>query len=183
MKQLHTVKVMVATTISMMLICVVVFSCKKDTPLVYNGTFIEKCKNVVCYNGGTCKDGLCVCPIGYEGTDCQSQWNTRYAGNYDAYDECTPGLNYAVNIVGLVNNAAGISINNISSTCPTQSLTANITKERTNIEIPLQQACGNWWMSGTGTQTSSTGYINIFLTARDSLTKEIKTCSIVLRKK
>jgi hypothetical protein len=183
MKQLHTVKVIAATVFSMMLICVVVLSCKKDKPLVYNGTFIEKCKNVVCYNGGTCKDGFCVCPVGYEGTDCKTAWNTRYIGNYDAYDECSPTANYVVNIVALVNDAAGIAINNISAPCPAQSLTAKITKEKTNIEIPLQQACGNWWMSGTGTQTSSTGYINIFLTAKDSLTKEIKTCSIVLRKK
>jgi hypothetical protein len=183
MKNTSTVRVIAATALCMLCVCLLILSCKKDTALVYNGTILEKCKNVVCYNGGTCKDGFCVCPVGYDGLDCKTTWNSRYIGTYEAYDECSPSAGYTTNIVALVNDASGITINNLGSICAAQSLSAKITKEKTNIEIPLQQACANWWMSGTGTQTANGDYINIFLTAKDTLNGEVKTCSVVLRKK
>ena len=37
-------------------------SCKKDP-----------CKDTVCYNGGYCDDGTCICPQGYTGSDCNTQ--------------------------------------------------------------------------------------------------------------
>ena len=29
------------------------------------------CSNVTCQNGGTCTDGVCSCPTGYDGTNCE----------------------------------------------------------------------------------------------------------------
>ena len=37
-------------------------SCKKDL-----------CQGVVCQNGGTCLNGLCSCPTGYEGPACEKE--------------------------------------------------------------------------------------------------------------
>ena len=31
----------------------------------------NKCKDVVCQNNGTCNDGLCECPSGFSGTNCE----------------------------------------------------------------------------------------------------------------
>ena len=33
----------------------------------------DKCEDVVCQNGGTCEDGNCKCPAGYEGDRCQME--------------------------------------------------------------------------------------------------------------
>lgn len=39
-------------------------------------------RNVVCKNNGTCRDGDCLCPSGYEGDSCQFRVNEKFAGTY-----------------------------------------------------------------------------------------------------
>lgn len=48
-----------------------VSSCEQDSCTVLN-----------CLNGGRCEDGLCQCPEGYEGAECESAVADRYAGVY-----------------------------------------------------------------------------------------------------
>jgi hypothetical protein len=58
----------------------------------------DKCKNVGCPSvtlpGYTstvpeeCYDGVCLCPDGYEGTDCQTPSYLKYQGNYVASENC-----------------------------------------------------------------------------------------------
>lgn len=44
----------------------------------------DKCKDVVCGNGGTCKeaDGSCDCAVGFEGTNCDTESRTKLIGTY-----------------------------------------------------------------------------------------------------
>lgn len=44
-------------------LCVVVTSCSKKDP----------CEDIICQNGGTCENGDCKCPVGYEGNLCQTE--------------------------------------------------------------------------------------------------------------
>lgn len=39
-------------------------------------------RNVTCKNNGTCRDGDCICPSGYEGDSCQFRVNQKFAGYY-----------------------------------------------------------------------------------------------------
>jgi hypothetical protein len=183
MKPFATLKNILLTTSAFFAAACLIMACTKDTPLKYNGTIIEKCLNVVCYNGGTCVDGLCQCPEGFEGSDCKSLWNSRYVGTYDAFDECAPGASYVVTVAPLVNKANGIVLRNIGSVCLQQELVADITKEKTNIVVPLQKACNNLYISGTGSQTNNGSFINMWLTARDTVLHTSQYCTIVLRKK
>ena len=56
----------------------------------------DKCKNVVCQNGGICKmdpDGFgsygshpaCYCAVGFEGVECETESRARLFGNYILY--------------------------------------------------------------------------------------------------
>jgi len=42
----------------------------------------DRCKDVVCLNGGLCVDGRCTCPSGYEGERCGERWNEKFAGTW-----------------------------------------------------------------------------------------------------
>lgn len=44
----------------------------------------DKCKDVVCANGGTCSevDGSCTCATGFEGTDCSTESRTKLIGTF-----------------------------------------------------------------------------------------------------
>lgn len=42
------------------------------TAVTYTSCTKDKCKDVTCQNGGTCTDGVCSCPSGFEGTNCET---------------------------------------------------------------------------------------------------------------
>ena len=50
-------------TISILIIILLTFGCKKDP-----------CESVICVNGGDCLHGSCYCPTGYYGSDCSQQY-------------------------------------------------------------------------------------------------------------
>ena len=56
-----------ASTIILTLVSVLSFSCSTDGDLVP----IDLCENVVCLNEGECLNGLCDCPDGYTGSNCE----------------------------------------------------------------------------------------------------------------
>ncbi len=39
-------------------------------------------RNIQCQNNGTCRDGNCLCPNGFEGDSCQFKVNQKFAYNY-----------------------------------------------------------------------------------------------------
>ena len=40
--------------------------------VTYTACKQDKCKGIVCLNGGACQDGACVCPSAYNGTHCEN---------------------------------------------------------------------------------------------------------------
>jgi len=52
---------------SFLLLFISLNACSVDDPLG------DKCGGVVCFNGGYCSNGDCVCPAGFSGADCSQQ--------------------------------------------------------------------------------------------------------------
>ena len=75
-------KISLLTTILFFAFCVTV---------LYTACEQDPCNNVVCYNGGSCGNGICHCPTGYENTQCQDKSVTRYLGTYAGYIGCNDG--------------------------------------------------------------------------------------------
>jgi hypothetical protein len=83
--------------------------------ITYTSCNKDECKDVVCQNGGTCVNGTCSCPTGYEGANCETKSRDKFLGNWSGSDKCGSGT-YNVsltigtstnNINALVNNPGG----------------------------------------------------------------------------
>lgn len=46
------------------------------------------CDGVSCQHGGSCNAGICNCPTGYEGAQCENLSTARYVGKYSGYTQC-----------------------------------------------------------------------------------------------
>ncbi|MCS7189772.1 MAG: calcium-binding EGF-like domain-containing protein [Bacteroidia bacterium] len=46
------------------------------------------CEGVICLNGGYCRNGRCVCPVGFGGTQCERKWTDNWVGTYTVDDRC-----------------------------------------------------------------------------------------------
>jgi len=58
----------------------------------------DPCKDVVC-GPGTCDDGLCICPDGYEGNSCETLENAQYYGIYEiTMEECDSGFPFGLGL-------------------------------------------------------------------------------------
>ncbi|MNX97878.1 hypothetical protein D3C86_1302610 [compost metagenome] len=49
----------------------------------------DPCTTLLCQNGGSCTDGLCQCPTGYEGAECEIKTASRFVGKYRGTTRCT----------------------------------------------------------------------------------------------
>jgi hypothetical protein len=49
----------------------------------------DSCVDLKCVNGGSCADGFCRCPTGYEGAECEIKSSDRFVGKFFGYKTCT----------------------------------------------------------------------------------------------
>lgn len=77
------------------------------TTMTFTSCNGDKCKDVVCNNGGTCgaSDGNCTCAVGFEGTNCDTESRTKVFGTYLLSGTDSDGDTYT-NINATVSTAA-----------------------------------------------------------------------------
>lgn len=61
---------------------------------LYSSCSKDKCKDVVCQNGGTCAEGICTCATGYTGTNCETIYRTSFANTYKGTGSDNGGFTY-----------------------------------------------------------------------------------------
>lgn len=59
--------------------------------VLYSSCEKDPCVNVNCQNGGSCNNGVCKCPTGYEGPTCATASIDRFVGYYAGYTQCNEG--------------------------------------------------------------------------------------------
>ncbi len=132
------------------------------TVIWYSSCIKDKCKDVVCYNGGICVDGKCACTSGYEGLHCEVKWNEKYAGKWNVadsvYRDKTARYRYDINITG-EGTRDSIYISGFADTITKQILctytgprTFNIVADSINPNLRIQ--------SGNGIMDSLTGVVS-----------------------
>ena len=67
---------------------------------VYMSCNVDKCKTVICANRGVCNKGACTCPIGYEGTNCETISRKKFTGIWSVFEKGSGSLakQYDVNV-------------------------------------------------------------------------------------
>jgi len=160
---------------------VVFVSCNKGKTKYNDSTLIRPCENVICLNGGTCTDGLCYCPQGFEGPKCETRWSDKFVGNYATDDECDTSANFYNMVINAdPAYAYKLRLYNLGVICQGKILEAIINPEKTSFTIPMQNTCGNFYLSGNGNINGS--FINVYLTSRDTVNHIGTQCSLILNK-
>jgi hypothetical protein len=59
------------------------------TTVLFNACKPEKCAQISCAFGGTCKDGNCVCQVGYEGEHCETITRDKFKGQWNVNEDGT----------------------------------------------------------------------------------------------
>ncbi|HEY1032709.1 MAG TPA: hypothetical protein VGD89_13110 [Flavipsychrobacter sp.] len=119
------------------------------TAVTYTSCNNDKCKAIVCAYGGVCKDGACICPTGYEGTQCEIITRDKYKGVWNVIEKGTYTLTnqYQVSIED------GASMNKMvirgfynNATAPVDMIING-----DEVTIPLQTVDNRYEIQGTGT--------------------------------
>ena len=59
------------------------------TAVTYSSCNNDKCKAIVCAYNGVCNDGVCTCPSGYEGPQCEKIMRDKFLGIYSVLEKGT----------------------------------------------------------------------------------------------
>jgi len=80
----HFRKLLFMKTIKLLILGIFAFSAMST----FTSCMPDPCETVVCQNGGTCVEGTCECPDGYEGTNCETATVDKFVGTYTAVEVC-----------------------------------------------------------------------------------------------
>jgi hypothetical protein len=144
----------------------------------------DPCKDVTCVNG-ECVEGDCVCDAGYEGVDCGTALNAKFAGTYANTETCNPsgpagpysitvspksGSQTDVTFVGLWEVAANI----VTAKVATDGVTFSITRQALSSSFDIEVTTGT--ISADG-KTINVTY-KVYATGA-SVTSDVCTATLV----
>ncbi len=134
------------------------FSCQKDA-----------CADVKCQHGGTCSNGICKCPTGYEGTSCENRLSDKFIGTYIGTD-CDGSAAYILSATS--STTVDLKVSGLSG-----SMHASVSgNSLTFSKQTISDGAGNYFsVSGNGKQNGNS--LSIVLTATNINTGDQQTCS------
>lgn len=125
----------------------------------------KNCTKVVCPSYETCYQGQCLCPDGYQGTDCQTLSSTQYTGNWIVNENC--GTNIPPNTTGYyvyiaptgspANYLTVSNLLNLGTSFTAELYNTTPGNEGANIYIPAQSQGGVSIANSYGTYSTATG--------------------------
>jgi hypothetical protein len=142
--------------------------------VLYTSCGKDACKDVVCNNGGTCTDGLCTCPTGFIGTNCETR---AFVGSWKGSDVWSQSGNYPNITISLANSsttASNVIITNPGGFGSTVTVTGTLSADGKTITYTSQPVSSSVNISGTMTLTDNTHFTHSY-TAVDATSTA--TCS------
>ncbi len=130
------------------------------TTILFTSCQGDKCKSVVCNNGGTCNesDGSCNCEVGFEGTNCDTESRTKLIGTYSLSGSDNLGNTYSN--LATTTSASGVDKKKFTlNIAGTFIFTCTMTDKNAFIVDNVTQQ--GYTYSGNGTYTGTTLTIKI----------------------
>ena len=133
-------------------------------PLLLLSSCLNPCKDVSCQNGGTCDEGVCDCPAGFEGSDCSEAARDKFIGTFTVNESCNSGASsYDIIITEGAGNTS-IHIRNLYNL--NRALNASI--DGSELIIP-SQVVDFATISGMGTHNGTSLNISFSLAVGDNI--------------
>jgi EGF-like domain len=57
------------------------------------------CSDVLCLNNGTCREGACACPSGFEGNFCQNKSGDKFIGYWEGFKRINGGVDVKTTLI------------------------------------------------------------------------------------
>lgn len=142
----------------------------------------DACEDVDCGVNGTCFEGVCVCNVGYEGADCNTEWSEKFlTDDYTAESSCNPGFVYAGTITRI--SATEIRINEYGGFTGTNHINATVrlasASDVSATEVVIDVADDGFNRKITGTGTISGNVLTITATIDYNNGTPLETCTDV----
>lgn len=85
--------------------------------MIVVGACTDPCKDTTCLNGGTCIDGSCDCPSGYQGDSCNYETRSFFYGTYNVHAICSSSgvTDYTSNISSIPGDLFKVRIANFGN--------------------------------------------------------------------
>ena len=101
-----------------------IFAAAAGATLV-SGCEEDACLDLKCLNGGSCADGFCRCPTGYEGAECEIRSADRFIGVFAGIQKCDDLPNLA-DTVEVFLKASPITVGVVRYSDTTDTLTGTV---------------------------------------------------------
>lgn len=138
----------------------------------------EPCDNVVCQNNGVCMEGVCDCPLGFEGEFCEEFSRQKILGNFDVTSNCV-GDSAETNTWAIAASASAFNqVVIVNFHKPALDIVATITNPET-LEIAEQFIGGvvSYTIAGSGT-IDGDGQLSIQYTVIRDVPADTTTCTV-----
>jgi hypothetical protein len=137
---------------------------------VFTSCNSDACADVVCSNGGSCVDGTCACPTGFEGAKCETLSRDKFIGVFNGTEQCNQGSDAYAITISTNSDKTKFNIQNLYNNVPV--LTAIASANGNAFTIPSQTVAAGVTAVGSGTINGNT--ITITYTVSGAVTN---TCT------
>lgn len=127
------------------------------TAVTYTSCKPDKCKAIRCANGAVCNDGVCICPTGFEGPQCEVKTSDKFVGVWNVLERGTISstAQYTADIeVSKTGGPTDVTIKNFNNYF-TSLVAAQVSSD--TLYIP-QQTVDNYIIQGKGYLTPDKYY-------------------------
>jgi hypothetical protein len=129
------------------------------------------CSDVVCKNNGTCREGACACPSGFEGSFCENKANDKFVGYWEGFKRINGDKDIPVTLIVTPVNGVANKINIYELDYKGGYLPFEATTELTKLNIATQNLSVNpkFKYKGNGYVDNNNMSIHIYYEETDSL--------------